>query len=194
VPDEQPADEHAKQGLDQPHGSLPFHASVVVRTTVPTAACAEPLAATAAALEVGGRHLVLSRRRSEIAVLLALHPEGPFAEQLALELFGDQGKLGSVRAELSRMRRLLGPALDAPAYHFATPIRADLLDVLAALDAGRAREALAAHAGELPPASAAPGTVELRRGLDAAVRAAVLAGGAGADQVMRRRRGGDRSA
>ena len=130
-----------------------------------------------AGLDVGDHHIVLGRRHSEIAVLLALHPEGLTAEQLALELFGEDGRPVSVRAELSRMRRLLGPALDAPPYHFTTPVEADIVDVRRALDAGRAGEALAAYRGELLPSSEAPGIVELRRGLDAAVRSAVLASG-----------------
>ena len=113
-----------------------------------------------AGLDVGGHHIVLSRRHSEITVLLALHPEGLTAEQLALELFGEDGRPVSVRAELSRMRRLVGPALDAPPYHFTAPVEADVLDVRRALDAGRAGEALAAYSGELLPCSEAPGIVD----------------------------------
>jgi hypothetical protein len=130
-----------------------------------------------ATLDAGGRELVLSKRHSEIAVLLSLHPEGLSAEQLALELFGEHGKPVSVRAELSRLRRLLGPALDTQPYRFTATLQADLLDVRAELDAGRPRAALAAYSGELLPSSEAPGIVELRRGLDSAVRAAVLASG-----------------
>jgi hypothetical protein len=142
------------------------------------------LGADRATIEVGGRELVLSRRHSEIVVLLALHPEGLSAEQLALELFGEHGKPVSVRAELSRLRRLLGPALDTQPYRFTAPVQADLLDVRAALQAGRPAAALASYGGELLPAAEAPGIVELRRGLDSAVRAAVLS--SGDDGLLRR--------
>lgn len=130
-----------------------------------------------ATLDVGGRRIVLRRRHSEIAVLLALHPDGLSAEQLALELFGEDGKPVSARAELSRLRRLLGPALETAPYRFAAPVDADFLDVRANLRHGRPRAALDAYAGELLPSSEAPGIAELRRGLDSAVRASVLASG-----------------
>jgi hypothetical protein len=130
-----------------------------------------------ATVEAGGRELVLSRRHSEIAVLLALHPEGLSAEQLALELFGEHGKPVSVRAELSRLRRLLGPALDTQPYRFATAVQADFLDVRDELDAGRPAAALAAYSGELLASSEGPGISELRRCLDSGVRAAVLSSG-----------------
>jgi hypothetical protein len=136
-----------------------------------------------ATLEVGERRIALSRRHSEIAVLLALHPEGVSAERLALELFGEIGKPVSVRAELSRMRRLLGPALDTQPYRFASPIDADLVNVRADLAAGRPGRALARYAGELLPSSEAPGIVEARRGLDSAVRAAVIR--SGEDDLLR---------
>jgi hypothetical protein len=137
-----------------------------------------------ATIEVAGRELALSRRHSEIVALLALHPEGLTAEQLALELFGEQGKPVSVRAELSRLRRLLGPALHTQPYRFAAPLEADLLEVRDALDAGRPAAALAAYSGELLASSEAPGITEARRGLDSGVRAAVLA--SGDDALLRR--------
>jgi hypothetical protein len=137
-----------------------------------------------AVLEIAGRELVLSRRHSEIVVLLALHPEGLTAEQLALELFGEQGKPVSVRAELTRLRRLLGPALDTQPYRFAAPLEADLLEVRDALNVGRPAAALAAYSGQLLMSSEAPGIREARRGLDSGVRAAVLA--SGDDDLLRR--------
>ena len=48
-----------------------------------------------------GRELTLSRRHSEIVVLLAAQPPGLSTEQLALELFGEAGKPVGVRAEVS---------------------------------------------------------------------------------------------
>ena len=83
----------------------------------------------------------------------------------------------SVRAELSRLRRLLGPALDTQPYRFAARIDADLLEVQAGLDARRPDLALQAYAGQLLPSSEAPGILDARRGLDCAVRAAIVSSG-----------------
>ncbi len=130
-----------------------------------------------AIIELQGRPLTLSRRHSEIVVLLAAHPHGLSAEQLALELFGEAGKPVSARAELSRLRRVLGGTLDADPYQLTDPADADFLDVERRVDQGNARAALARYPGPLLPRSDAPGIAELRRGLDSGVRRAVLSSG-----------------
>jgi hypothetical protein len=76
----------------------------------------------------GAHRVVLPRRRSEIVVLLALHPEGMTAEQLARELYGDEGKRMSVRSEMSRLRRQLGGLLGANPYRLHAEVRADFLE------------------------------------------------------------------
>ena len=88
---------------------------------------------------VSGQRIVLPRRRSEIVVLLALHPEGLTAEQLARELYGDEGKRMSVRSEISRLRRQLGGLLGGNPYRLLADVRADFLEppwVRAREDAG----------------------------------------------------------
>ena len=55
-----------------------------------------------------GRTVTLSRRHSELMVLLALRPDGMTAEEIAIALHGDFGKPVTARAELSRLRRILG--------------------------------------------------------------------------------------
>jgi hypothetical protein len=77
---------------------------------------------------VSGQRIVLPRRRSEIVVLLALHPEGMTAEQLARELYGDEGKRMSVRSEISRLRRQLGGLLGGNPYRLLADVRADFLE------------------------------------------------------------------
>ena len=126
----------------------------------------------------------LSRRHSEIVVLLAARARGLSAEQLALELFGEHGKPVSVRAELSRLRRLLGNALAADPYRLAGPVAADFLDVEQSIAAAHGSVALERYPGALLPRSEAPGITELRRGLDAGVRSAVIA--SGDDQLLKR--------
>jgi hypothetical protein len=129
-----------------------------------------------ATISLHGQRVLLSRRHSEILVLLVCHPEGLTGERLGLELYGDVLNPVTLRAELSRLRRLLGPdLLDSRPYRLRAPVRADFLTVTRLLDAGALREALAAYRGPLLPGSAAPGVLRLRSLLDQQARAAVLA-------------------
>ena len=137
-----------------------------------------------ATIELADRALTLSRRHSEIVVLLAARERALSAEELTLELFGERGKPVSTRAELSRLRRLLGPALDANPYRLIDAVEADFLDVDRRVVGGRARAALECYVGPLLPRSEAPGVIELRRGLDAGVRGSVLR--SGDDELLRR--------
>jgi hypothetical protein len=134
----------------------------------------EALGVDHATIRLGDRTLKLSRRHSEIVVLLAAREHGLSAEELALELFGERGKPVSARAELSRLRRLLGSALGADPYRLAGPVEADFLDVRRRIEEGRERSALEYYRGLLLPRSEAPGIAELRRGLDSGVRRAVI--------------------
>ncbi|MGO4430761.1 transcriptional regulator, partial [Streptomyces sp. MCAF7] len=71
-----------------------------------------------------GRRLRLGPRHSEIMVLLAAHPEGLSGDRLALELYGEQADRRSpvtLRAELSRLRRLVGPLLGSRPYRLCAP-------------------------------------------------------------------------
>ena len=67
-----------------------------------------------AALEQIGGTVELSPRHSEILTLLALHPEGLSGEQLAVEIYGANVKAVTIRAEMSRLRRLLGCLVHRP--------------------------------------------------------------------------------
>jgi hypothetical protein len=125
----------------------------------------------------GGR-LVLSRRHGEILVLLLVHPEGLTGDQLGLELYGDELNPVTLRAELSRLRRLVGPELlDSRPYRLRMPVDADFLTVMRLLDRGALREALTVYRGPLLPGSDAPGVVRLRTLLDQQARAGLLADG-----------------
>ena len=97
----------------------------------------------------------LSARHGEIAALLALHPDGLDARALSELLYGAAGHEVSVRAELHRMRELLGAGLATRPYRL-TGIETDLAGVLELLDAGRAQDARAAAPGPLLPASRVP--------------------------------------
>ncbi|MGH2964653.1 MAG: GAF domain-containing protein [Solirubrobacterales bacterium] len=78
-----------------------------------------------ALVELGGESFELSPRHSEIVVLLAAHPEGLTSRELARELYGPGGKRVTVRAEMSRLRRLLGLILARSPYRLAAVVSAD---------------------------------------------------------------------
>ena len=125
-----------------------------------------------------GRRTRLGRRHSELLVLLAVHPQGRTGDQLAVDLYGDDVNPVTVRAELSRLRRILGPELlDSRPYRLRAALETDFGTVAGLLEQGRPAEALAAYPGGLLPASDAPGIARLRRRLDDRLRAAVLAAG-----------------
>ncbi|MCT1638383.1 GAF domain-containing protein [Dietzia cinnamea] len=123
-------------------------------------------------------HGPLTGRHAEILVLLAAHPAGLSGGALA-ELLAE-GRLDdvSVRAEMSRLRRVLGPDVIGSRPYRLTPgtVDTDAARVAALLDAD-VDAAVAAYPGPLLPASDAPGVADLRDELHARVRAAALAAG-----------------
>ncbi|WPB89582.1 GAF domain-containing protein [Streptomyces malaysiensis] len=133
-----------------------------------------------ALLAVDGRRLRLGRRHSEIMVLLAGHPEGLSGDRLTLELYGpraDDRSPVTLRAELSRLRRLVGPLLGSRPYRLCGPVRTDLTDAAEALASGDAYTALRAYPGPLLPLSEAPGVCRMRQVLEDGLRRAVLSHG-----------------
>ena len=123
---------------------------------------------------LAGGELTLSCRHSEIAALLAAHPSGLTAEELAIALYGDFGKPTTVRGEMSRLKRLLGSAVGAEPYRFAVPVDSDLATVWQLLEEGRAEEAVSHYPGPMLPRSDAPGVVELRTELEGWMRRSVM--------------------
>jgi hypothetical protein len=130
-----------------------------------------------ALLTIGPKRVRLGRRHSELLVLLLLHPEGRTGDQLGFDLYADDLNPVTVRAELSRLRRILGPnLLESRPYRLRVAVDADFLTVTRLLERGCVADALAAYAGPLLPASDAPGIGRLRRLIDGRLRAAVMAG------------------
>ncbi len=118
-----------------------------------------------AVVEVDGRTHRLSRRHSEIVVALTENPRGLSAEQLETEVYPGRVTSSTLRAEMTRLRTLLGPEvmLSRP-YRVQAETETDWSGVLAHLAAGRVRDALRAYKGPLLPGSEAPVVVELREG------------------------------
>jgi hypothetical protein len=129
-----------------------------------------------ATVTFGGSRLRLGRRHSELVVLLLAHPEGRTGEELGFDLYGDEVSPVTVRAELSRLRRMLGPELlESRPYRLRAELDSDYRTVTRLLERGRVAEALEEYTGPLLPGSDAPGIDRLRRLIDGQLRAAVLA-------------------
>ena len=131
-----------------------------------------------ARLATGGRAIRLSRRHSEILVLLARHPEGLTGDELLCALYEDESVTPvTLRAELARLRGVLGPGLLASRpYRLTAPLESDVAVVERRLTAGAVTAAVSAYTGPLLPASQAPAVVRLRRLLADGLRAALIAG------------------
>jgi transcriptional regulator of acetoin/glycerol metabolism len=127
-------------------------------------------------LVAGNRTVQLSRRHTELVLLLGRHPRGLSGEQLAAALHEGAGALVTVRAEMSRLRRVLGADLvDSRPYRLTVSLVSDVDDVRRALGRGALHKALDAYAGTVLPGSDSPEVQRLRDELVAEMREAVLA-------------------
>ena len=147
-----------------------------------------PLQRLAPRLDVLGRErarltlpsgpLELSLRHSELLLLLAeaaVAGEGRTAVQLAGEVHRGQAADVTVRAELSRLRRLLGPDLvGSRPYRLLGRVETDLDQVRRLLARGSVGSALERYPGAVLPASRAPGVAVARERVSALLRQAVL--------------------
>jgi hypothetical protein len=127
-----------------------------------------------ATVEVGRRTVRLSRRHTEILALLADRPEGMTAEELAADLYGDDGQPGTVRVQVFRLRKLLGDWLDTEPYRVSVDVECDVAQLQGLLDRGAIREAAERYTGRLLPHSEAPGVVRQREALEGWLRQAVM--------------------
>jgi len=120
----------------------------------------------------------LSPRHSEILLLLASAPRGLSGDELAVLLYEDDGGESTLRAELNRLRHLLGSDLLASRpYRLAATVTGDWLAVEAKLAAGDVGGAMRAYRGPLLPRSQAPGVRRLRDEVAESMRQAILHSG-----------------
>ncbi len=127
---------------------------------------------------MGRRTLRLTPRHSEILAVLVDHPAGLTAEQLEIEVYAADVHSSTMRAEMARLRGLLGEAvLQSRPYRLVVDASCDWKDVQAQVAAGRVREALQSYRGPLLPQSESPGVVARRESVQDQLRAAVLASG-----------------
>ncbi|MET7474147.1 GAF domain-containing protein [Streptomyces sp. NPDC005648] len=129
-----------------------------------------------AQLVVEGRRIRLSRRHSEILVLLARHPEGLSGDELLCALYEDESVTPvTLRAEMARLRRVLGPGLlPSRPYRLTVPVECDVAVVERRLETGAITGAAAAYTGPVLPGSQAPAVVRLRHRLTDGLRTALL--------------------
>jgi hypothetical protein len=126
----------------------------------------------------GSRTIRLSRRHSEILTILTGFPEGVTSQRLAVELYADDGNLSTLRAEMTRLRALLGAdVIDSRPYRLQAPAECDWLTVEAHLAAGQVADALRCYRGPLLPQSEAPNVVATRERLERMLRTAILDSG-----------------
>jgi hypothetical protein len=130
-------------------------------------------------VSIGPRTVRLSPRHSEIMVILAACPCGLTGDELAYMLYPADVISSTPRAELVRLRALLGDrVLASRPYRLTCEVSSDWAAVSAQLAAGDLAEALRLYRGPLLPRSEAPGVAEIREDLHRALRAAVLAAAA----------------
>jgi hypothetical protein len=129
-------------------------------------------------LSLGGRAVRLSLRHSEILAVLASHPGGLSGDELAVMLYPGDVSPATLRAEVVRLRSLLGAdVLASRPYRLCSEVTSDWAAVAARLAAGDLAGALNLYPGPLLPPSEAPEVVRLRADLHGWLRALVLAGG-----------------
>jgi hypothetical protein len=153
---------------------VPADGTLVVPRDRPARLTIDALGRERATVTSAGREVVPSFRHSELLVMLAAHPAGLTAEQLAIALYGDAGKPVTVRAELSRLRRLLPDHIAAEPYRLAATVECDFGTVKRLLRSGRISEAMTQYPGSLLARSEAPGVVEIREELEGWIRRSVM--------------------
>ncbi len=126
-------------------------------------------------LSYGSTTTVLSLRHSEMALLLADAPDGLNAGELAVALSHDDQAQVTIRAELSRLRRQLGP-LRLTSRPYRLELGTDLAELRADLAGGRLRRAVARYRGPILPASDAPAVVALRDAAHRQLRSRLMSG------------------
>ncbi|MEI8084066.1 MAG: GAF domain-containing protein [Actinomycetes bacterium] len=128
-----------------------------------------------AVLVRGGDSVQLSARHSELMLLLAMNRSGLSAATLAVLLSDEEIPTVTIRAEMTRLRRIVGPqVLMSNPYRLCVDLSTDVDEVGGGLDQGSWRKALHGYAGPVLPSSDSPAIAELRWTLESRVRRAAL--------------------
>lgn len=149
----------------------------------------EVLARRSGAVVTAGRTTPLRLRHAEILLLLSAHPQGLSGDQLGILLNEQRTAAVTLRADLSRLRLVLGqlgdeqgdgvpagtPQLSGSPYRLTGGLASDYAEVRRLLAAGKVRQAVSAYRGPVLPDSLAPGVEAMRDQLAHEVRACVIA-------------------
>ena len=123
-----------------------------------------------------GVPLRLTRRQTEILALLALNPDGLDLGDLHARLYGDRSvSQGTLKAEMSQLRGVLGGRLESRPYRIGLDVRCDVTDLLHRLRAQDVAGAAERYSGELLPGSESPALAEFGNFVTVALRNALLA-------------------
>jgi hypothetical protein len=126
---------------------------------------------------LNGTRLRLTRRQIEILALLALNPDGLDLGDLHARLYGDRPvSQGTLKAEMSQLRALLGGRLESRPYRMRLDVRCDVTDVLHRLRVGDVPGAVERYGGELLPGTESPALAEFGNFVTVAVRNALMSG------------------
>lgn len=95
-----------------------------------------------------GKVLVITPRQIEILTILALCPQGLTLDSLHQALYGERKvSMGTLKAEMSQLRELLGGMLGSRPYRLLADVDADFLQAETALDRSATEAALKLCAG-----------------------------------------------
>lgn len=126
-------------------------------------------------LTIDERSVELSLRHSEMLFLLSITPHGLSAGELAWRLYERDAAEVTVRAEMSRLRKLL-PSLVSPSrpYRLAGALCTDVAQIHRHLERGAHRQALELYRGPLLPRSASPEIADVRERLRSWLRDSLI--------------------
>ena len=127
-----------------------------------------------------GTPLRLTQRQFEILTTLAVSGTATL-DELHAHVYGDRPVArATLKAEMSRLRRVLGGRLTSRPYRLTLSARVDAVQLLERLDAGDVEGAARLYAGQLLSTSEAPFVGQHRHHLDVALRTALLQHGSSA--------------
>ncbi len=126
-------------------------------------------------LTLHAKELKLTKRWKEIIAILALSKDGISLEKLLLEIYGEDLKISTLKATISKLRKVI--PISRPPYKIEMDYYADFIQFQNYLNLGDVRKALELYNGPLLSFSEAPGIIEHREVLEEALRQAVLNSG-----------------
>ncbi|GGB44437.1 transcriptional regulator [Flexivirga endophytica] len=166
-------DLQSRNGIAMPHASIGFP-----RARLDFLGRTDALLTMSPGGHSRSRTVRLSPRHSEILLLLTGTPAGLSGPELGIQLYEEDMISSTLRAEMTRLRSLLGEdLLPSRPYRLAAEVTSDWLAVQAQLAAGDVAGAVRSYRGPILPRSVAPGVCRIRDSVQFDLREAVLRSG-----------------